>query len=778
MVASAFKPGFQFTELPFDGPAPPVDRELAGITDPDGSAPADPESEYASRVRGMISDAREFNAEILLPLRVRGIRLYLGLEPAMDEDTGSSTIVKTEVRDTILAMLPSLMRIFTGQDGVTNFLPNSAAGVDMAEQATDYLRYVFFYDNPGYMLLQDVLKDSMIKAMGVAKWWTDENKEVLEEQYERLSVEQRQFLISQPGVEVVDMQPVPMNQPDGTIGLSFNMTVRYTKRAPRHKIAAVPPDEFRINRMATSIKDAALCGQERFATKTELMLKKVPEELIDDHADFSGGDLRFSEERMLRNMGSDSPFGRDSMEPVVRWGDYYIRVDKNGDGIAELRHINTIGDNETIVFDEPATRAKYAICCVDPEPHSIVGHGVAELVADLQVIGSNLLRGALDSLAASIYPRLVGVENLVDWDDVLNTAIGAPIKVKDIGALTQLNYNFNGDAAFGMMERLDAIRIARTGITEQSKGLDPKALQSTTLKGVDMIVQGAQERIELVARTAASTFMVDLMSGLLQETVDNPVPERVIQLRGKYVPVNPSQFDATMTCVPNPAMGRGSDMDRYMMLQFILQQQMTIMQASPLNPLVSPMEMRNTYEDTLAIAGMKNSTRYFKPCGPEEVQQFMQAIQQKENPEMVYAKAEADKVRASVIKLLTDSRVKVEDLSMTDDRERDRDEAKALLEAAKIDAQYGAQVDTAAIRALWSAPRIPPAGTGGDGESAAPEGGPPQPGAGGLPPADAQPPPTPGPKPPLPMRSALGSGPPQLASGGMPSGLLNGPAPA
>ena len=40
---------------------------------------------------------------------------------------------------------------------------------------------------------------------------------------------------------------------------------------------------------------------------------------------------------------------------------------------------------------------------------------------------SNLLRGSLDSLAGSIYPRIWGVENAVNWDDVLNPAIGAPI---------------------------------------------------------------------------------------------------------------------------------------------------------------------------------------------------------------------------------------------------------------------------------------------------------------------------------------------------------------
>src|SRR5262245_64872662 len=108
----------------------------------------------------------------------------------------------------------------------------------------------------------------------------------------------------------------------------------------------------------------------------------------------------------------------------------------------------------------------------------------------------------------------------------------------------------------------------------------------------------------------ASTFMVDLMAGLLQEVTDKPVPERVIQLRGKYVPVNPSQFDAAMSCEPNPALGRGSDMDRYMMLEFILEEQMTIMQASLMNPIVTAIELRNTFEDTMAIGGMRNWCGY------------------------------------------------------------------------------------------------------------------------------------------------------------------------
>jgi hypothetical protein len=771
---------------PFDAPAnplmfeelprPPIDaprltdHEFPYTSPSDPSAPVDPESDYAARVRGMVDDAREFVAEVLTPIRERGLDFYFGFVPEL-EDEGRSTIVKTEVRDTILAMLPSLMRIFTAQESVVSFMPTNEASVEQAEQETDYINHVLMIDNPGYTILIDTFKDAMIKGMGLVTWWTDQNIEAREEMYTRLSLESRQFLISQPGVEVVSMDMVPTPGPQGEIQPTFDMTIRRTSRAPTHRVAAFPPDEFRVNRQATCIKDAGLVGREWFATQTFLIGKGVPRELVEANKDFSGGDLRFTKERMLRNAGSDSPFGRDSAEPVARYGEYWIRIDKDNDGLAELRHICVIGDNQHIVHDEPANRAKIALACVDPEPHSIVGHSISELVADLQVIGSNLLRGSLDSLAQSIYPRLWGVENQVDWDDMLNSAIGAPIRVKSPDALGQLQYAFIGEPAFTMMDRLDAIRIARTGITEQSKGLDPKALQSTTLKGVEMLITGAQERIELVARTMAQTFVVDLFSGLLAEVTENPAPERVIELRGKYVTIQPSQFDQTMHCIPNPAMGRGSDMDRWMMLQFINQQQVQIIQSmGPANPMVTPIEYRNCLEDMLKIASMKNSSRYFKPIDQQELQMFMQQLQAKEDPNLVYAKAEADKVRAQVIKILTDARVKTEDLSLSDDRDRDKNETDAILKAAEIDAKYGASVDTAAIQALWKEPRQPLGAQGPGGE-----GGPP--GAGNAM-AQPTPPPAPGPKPPLPTRTALGAGPPQLSEVAnaspptLPAGLL------
>jgi hypothetical protein len=642
----------------------------------------------------------------------------------------------------------------------------------MAEQANDYVQYVLMHDNNGYMLLQDVFKDAMIKSLGAVRWWTDEQNDPVEEQYRGLTIEQRQFVISQGGVELVNEDMKPTTGPQGELVPSFNLVIRRTKRARAHRCIAVPPDEIRISRHATSVKDAALIGQERFATQSELVKKGVPRDLIVQHRDFSGGDMRFTEERMLRNPGSDSPFGRDSMEPVVRYGEYWCRVDKDDDGIAELRHICTIGDDAIIIMDEVAARPKMALCCCDPEPHSIVGHSISELVFDLQVIGSNLLRGALDSLAGSMYPRIWGVENQVNWDDVMNSAIGAPIRVKNPQAIGNFSQEFVGNDAFGMMDRLDALRMARTGVTPQSQGLDPKALQSTTMKGVDMIIQGATERIELVCRTMASTFMVDFMAGLLQEVTDNPAPERVIELRGAYVPVNPSQFDATMRCVPNPAMGRGSDSDRYAMLNLVLaKQEAAMQQLGPLNPMVTPLEWRNCLEDIMKIAGMRNCSRYFKAITPEAMKQFQEMLQAKEDPNMVLARAEADKVRAQVVKTLADARVQTEGMGLEDDRKRDEFEGNQMLKAAEIDARYGAAVDTASIKALWTAPRIPPA-PDGDMTGGPTEGMPGMPPEAGvtMPPASGQPTPS------LPKRSALGHEPPALEDGAnlnaAPAGLL------
>ena len=119
-------------------------------------------------------------------------------------DEGRSSIVLTEVRDLVLAMLPSLVRQFTSQEHPVHFTPRTEADVAMAEEAQDYVAYVWKYDNPGFLNLNAILKDALIKRTGICKWWTEREAEIVEQRYPDLSLEQRQYVISQPRTLVVE----------------------------------------------------------------------------------------------------------------------------------------------------------------------------------------------------------------------------------------------------------------------------------------------------------------------------------------------------------------------------------------------------------------------------------------------------------------------------------------------------------------------------------------------------------------------------------------------
>jgi len=753
---------------PDEPPMPQIFPKLQRELDTSGYANPDEDTDYIAAIHAIIEDARDYNDNFLAPAREYATALYNGEIPRV-ADEGRSSIVLTEVRDLVLAMLPSLIRLFTAQDHPVNFLPRTEDDVPMAEEAMDYVAYVWNYDNPGFLNLNAILKDALIKRTGIAKWWTEREAEVVEQSYTNLTLEQRQYVISQPRTQVVNEErrdspkiegaapgqptvgpPGPMEAagppgpplgPGGppagmgkVIEPRFDLTVRRLKLTPKHKVMAVPPDEFRISREARDVQTAACVGQERLVPLSQLVqMGYPPGDIADEHAG-SGPSYATAEQeaRSPGGVGMMLANARSASEgdPLIWFGEWFIRIDKDGDGVPELRKICTMGDGDSIVSDEPAARAKFAIFCADPEPHTAIGHSIGEQVEDLQNIKTNILRNYLDALASTILPRLVVVDSMANLDDVRNNEIGSIIRVKDAAAVQALNTPPPPTTIQQTLEYLDLIGHRRTGVTEQSKGLDPKALQSTATPGVQMLVSGAQERIELVARTLAETGFRDMFKGLLQEIIENPIPERMIRLRGHWTKVTPDQYDATMDVEVNPAIGRGSDQDRLQMLSQVLAVQKEIMASQGVdNPMVGPMEFRNTLTDLMSISGVKNVSRYFKPIDPQQLQAALKAAGEKPNAEMVFAQAEADKVRAQVVKTLTDARVKTIEMGLKDDRERDKLDAEIAIKGAEIQTK-GVELDQNAVQMAIDATRPEEAKSSAEGipkPPMEPFGGPPEP---------------------------------------------------
>jgi len=386
----------------------------------------------------------------------------------------------------------------------------------------------------------------------------------------------------------------------------------------------------------------------------------------------------------------------------VLYVEAYMRMDVDGDGIAELRKLCCMGPNYEVMRNEPADDIPFAHFCPDPEPHAFFGMSIADLTMDIQRIKSAVLRASLDSLAMSTHPRVGIVEGQASLEDVMNVEAGGIIRMRNPGAVVPFTLPYVGQAAFPMMEYLDQLREDRTGISRAADGLAPEQLQSSTLMAVQQTIAAAQQRIEMISRLFAENGMTRLYKGLLRLIIQYQDRPRMIRLRNQFVPMQPDIWNADMDVVSNVHLGRGSDQERMSMLQQVAQKQEMIMQQlGPQNPMVSPTNYYATLTQMLELAGFKDINRFF--TDPTQAMQQMQAQaqqqEQKPDPNQQLIQLQMQALQVDMQKKQAELELEREKMMREDDRRRDKDEADIILKAAELEARYGAQVNIAEIKA-------------------------------------------------------------------------------
>ena len=671
------------------------------------------ESQFSASVKSSIDDAVDYIDGFVAPARAQATQYYRG-DPLGNEEEGRSQIVMTEVRDVVQAMVPSLLRIFTASEQVVEYAPRNENNIEIAEQATDYVNFVFYNDNPGFSILHSAFKDALVRKTGIIKWRWSEDTEISEAEYTGLDQAEVSILSQDESCELVKMEEIVHQKavlgPDGQQiappEVKFNITIR--RKVPRNKVVieSVPPEEFLIAREARDLDTAAYVGHRSLRTMSELIAMGYEREEIEKYAG-QGDVFSINYEAQTRNPAIMSfMMHADNPDPAMRrilYVESYVRIDKDGDGIAELRKVCSLGNAHHILHDEIATDVPFAFFCPDPEPHMIIGQSIADQTSDLQRIKTSIVRNTLDSLAQTIHPRTVVVEGQVNMDDVMNNETGAIIRARAPGMVQPLAEPFVGQSAMPLIAYMDDVRAQRTGISAASQGLDPDVLQSTTASAVNATVQGAQERIELVARLFAENGMKRLFKGLLKLLIRHQDQPRMVRLRGKWVQIDPKYWDADMDVQVNVALGHGTDNEKMQFLMMVAQKQEQIMQTlGPSNPLVDAGQYRNTLAQICTLAGFKDASRYFKPVDMQVVQQMMQQQQQNQppDPNMMLVQIEQQKVQAKsqvdAAKLQADA----QDSMRKNQLEQQKMHLDAMVRMADIEAKYGTQVNIAHVEAM------------------------------------------------------------------------------
>ena len=674
--------------------------------------------ELQSLLSGQIQNALGYLGGDLSDSRTKSLEYYLGDKLGTEID-GRSQVVSTDVADTIESLLPNLLRVFTASDKVVHCEPMTAEDVPMADQATAYLNHVFYKENDGFKLLYNFFKDALIEKNGFLKIYWDDSEKVDYETYENLSIVEKEALQdTKDEIEIVEeeifededakeefekvleqyeLQGIDVSQVQVPNFNLYNCKIKRIKKTGRVKIESIPPEEFLIDRNAKTIEDADFVSHKVLMTRSDLVAMGYPQDEIDE---LPKSDLDiYNTEQTVRLTDVDdykiSSSTDTSTEKVLVY-ESYVKYDYDQDGIAELRKIVSAGsDGNHILSNMPCDSVPFVTITPIPMPHRFYGRSISELVEDVQLMKSTVMRQLLDNMYLTNNNRVAVMDGMVNMDDLLTTRPGGIVRTKQPPnqVMQPLQAQPISQQAFPLLNYLDSVREARTGVSKEAQGLSPDTLNAKTATGVNALMQQTQMRSELIARVFAETGVKDLFKKIFELMVKYQDKEKIIMMSNQYIPVRPTEWKDRFNITIVVGLGTGSKEQQTIMLNSILERQLQAfqLQGGKEMPMVNLKNMYNTLTKMVENAGLKNVETYF--VDPEVGKQMMPPPQPP--PLTPIEKIEFTRIDAENKRKIADLQLQSQELAQKTQEMQLDFETKIK----EMSLKYNTQLDTAKIKA-------------------------------------------------------------------------------
>ncbi len=597
---------------------------------------------------------------------------YLG-EPKDDlappEIDGRSSVVSTDVRNTIESMLPQLMAKFVGGDQVVEFEPAQKDDEQKASQCTDYLNYLFTKKNNGHAICYSWFKDALLQKNGIIKVWWDTRAEEKREEYKGLTQVELAQILEDPEVEPIDQTKYPDEedakqrqeaiqqltqqlqqaqqaamQPPGPPGappqpmqpgqppnpkaamavqqiqqqlaqieaqppaMLYDVSFKRSRKGGKLAIENVPPEEFLISREAKSIATARMTGHRMPRTLSELRsmgYKNVDNIGSDDAA------ASLNAERIER-LGYDDEFASLGLSnnagddsQTVVWLNE-LYLRCDYDGDGIAELRKVVIAGNQLLDNEEVDVSPFISITPVPMPHKFFGLSIADLGMETQKVKTNTLRAMQDNMFLQVNGRYFAVNNKVNLDDLLTSRPGGIVRVDSPDAVGRLDQGM-GDmgSASNMLEYLEMDLEQRTGWTRYSQGNDSKALNQTAT-GVQIITNKGDMRVDLIARNFGEGFR-ELFDMMLKLVAQHQDKKVQLRVAGNWIDMDPREWRNQFDVNINIGLGIGSKDEQVQKLMALSQQQAHVMAIGVANP-------KNVYNMMADIAkgmGQKNPDKYF-----------------------------------------------------------------------------------------------------------------------------------------------------------------------
>lgn len=592
---------------------------------------------------------------------------YYGRAPALEncKDPKASDIVSMDLHDAVEATVAEIMPAFGGGD-IAQFEAETMEEEKQVKAEADICNYLLMERYNGMEVLTAGLKDCLLHRNAYAKVYWDTRKEVGYETWEQVSQEQIAQLM-QPRVEgevveiasheevpppieiqqqyqqlqeqyqqsVVQAQMIgmpPQVQPPEPPPGYFTVSLKRITIKSGPVVLSVPPEDALIDPslQCVDLDKSIFTAHRNYVMRSDLIAQGYDESIVEDLPGYSGKQITSSSRAGVEYSGSGA--SNNDATDYIEVYECYLNVDRDKDGIAELRRV--IVSNDVLLDDEPwdATDMVAGAICTMPHQH----HGVSmyDLQKPIQDAKTDLLRSTVDGAALASRQRIEAT-NDVNLDDLLTSTRGGIVRSKRIGSVAQLPNPEIPPSVYSTLEMMDKLRRERGGAAVDSSA-QTMHIGGDSAHGIERVMSNIELTNAQVAKTFGETFVRGLFLRLHSLIRKYHRGEISAKIGGQWVSSSPSHWPQRDRVSINMGSSQGERLRMAGALQGI-----QAIQKEMLAQGMTTTTAEKLYESSVDMAeylGVQHPEQYFVDPASEEGMQLAQ--QQQEQQQAMQQKQE------------------------------------------------------------------------------------------------------------------------------------------
>lgn len=560
---------------------------------------------------------------------IKALQYYQGEMPDIVAEVGRSSVVSRDLADVVGWILPGIMRVFTASEHMAIAEPVGAEDDAWAMQATNGMNYVFWKENDGYRIVYNATWDSLITGNGVVKVWWDDTPKHEVSFHSGLTDDAFAMLVNEDAVEVLEHTPGTTTI-DGIEVPVHDVKIKRLVSKGRIMAEAIAPEDFGIVDDAKTTAEARFKYHKSRKSRSDLVEMKFDRKLVASLGKAADNDTA---ERAARDQDHTDDSGDPSTDLIDLY-ECFIRVDIDGDGIAELCRVyyaGSTGGGEMLDWEEWEDEDPFDDIPCNPMPHRWQAQSVSDETMDVQQVKTVLLRQALDNTYATNNPQRFVAGKLSNPEELFSPSFGGAVFGDVNTRIEQLTVPFVANHAYDAINYQDQVIERRTGVSRTTMALDPEALQNQTATANQNAKDAAYSQIELIARNQAELGWKKVFRKIMRLLIKHQDTEKTIRMQGEAVQIDPHSWNADMDVSINVGLGTGSrDRDLAMLQQVLGNQAMLAERAAMLSP-AKALDMLPYIMTTLMkqaeAAGIRSPELFYPKITPDEIEQGKKQIE-------------------------------------------------------------------------------------------------------------------------------------------------------